>query len=289
MRFMNINIIMSILVSYLVTLGINRLSNYYMFNMIIENGYCPVKGDIKNLFYELERPNYRLSEYLVYIPYINILITMLESMTNILDFEVIFKELSDMEIISKFNDKEIERYENNDGDIGSIIKLRKEECLNKENYYIYENSFKKEFKKDSCLEKLDIINNSDFLYEDKIFLLGLLKFDIINNISLDYLDMIIGYMRRDNSSFVSYYRKIFEYRDYYSKEDLREIIIFLNKIMEDNNIDMEKKIFYIRRLYEYISLAFKSKEYVSVSCKDNDYENTIIVLKRKKNKNRTMY
>ena len=64
----NFNLILSFVTSYIISIGINRMTNKRMIEMIMDKGYGAKDGDSDNLINELERPNFRFSQILMYFP-----------------------------------------------------------------------------------------------------------------------------------------------------------------------------------------------------------------------------
>lgn len=265
----NFNLILSFVTSYIISIGINKITNKKMIEMIMDKGYGAKDGDSDTLINELERPNFRFSQILMYFPYINIIITMLESITNLNEFNIIFEDLKEMNVISKLDnaEKELHDKDYSNSAIKRINQNRKEEKENKERYSICEYSFKHDIKDDKNIEELNKITNSPLYYRYKIQLLEVLKFSILNNISNYNLDNMIISIQNNDYLFLEYYYKIFELQDNFTNEGLANILSFLNIILNDKNIDHFKKVEYFNLIYNKLEYyASKNKKGYKLNC-----------------------
>ena len=285
----NFSLILSFLTSYIISIGINRMTNKRMIEMIMDRGYGAKDGDSDNLIYELERPNFRFSQILMYFPYINIFVTMLESITNLNEFDIIFEELKDMKIISKFDSAEKEIYDRtySNNVIKRINKNRKEEKINEERYNICEYSFKHNIKDNKNIEELNRITDSQLYYRYKIQLLEILKFSILNNVNNYNLDNMIKSIQNNDYLFLTYYYKIFELKDNFTDEGLANILSLLNIILNDNNINHSKKYDYMELIYNKLKYyANKNKKRYKLNCSvylnEKDYDKCTINIKKVK-------
>ncbi len=285
----NFNLILSFVTSYIISIGINRMTNKRMIEMIMNRGYGAKDGDSDTLINELERPNFRFSQILMYFPYINIIITMLESITNLNEFNIIFEELKEMNVISKLDNAEKELYDkdNSNNTKKRINQNRKEEKVNKERYNIFKYNFEKNIKDVQGINDLNKITNSPLYYRYKIQLLEVLKFSILNNINNYNLDNMIISIQNNDYLFLEYYYKIFELQDNFTNEGLANILSFLNILLNDKNIDRFKKAEYFELIHNKLKYyASKNKKGYKLNCnvcisKENFDECTINIKKVK--------
>ena len=289
----NFNLILSFVTSYIISIGINKMTNKRMIEMIMDKGYGAKDGDSDTLINELERPNFRFSQILMYFPYINIIVTTLESITNLNEFNIIFEELKEMNVISKLDNAEKELHDKDYSNSATkrINQNRKEEKINKERYSICEYSFKHDIKDDKNIEELNKITNSPLYYRYKIQLLEVLKFSILNNINNYNLDNMIISIQNNDYLFLEYYYKIFELQDNFTNEGLANILSFLNILLNDKNIDRFKKVEYFELIHNKLEYyASKNKKGYKLNCnisvsKENFDECTINIKKVKVLKN----
>ncbi len=289
----NFNLILSFGTSYIISIGINRMTNKRMIEMIMDRGYGAKDGDSDNLINELERPNFRFSQILMYFPYINIIVTTLESITNLNEFNIILKDLKEMNVISKLDNAEKELHDKDYSNSATkrINQNRKEEKENKERYSIYEYSFKHDIKDDKNIEELNKITNSPLYYRYKIQLLEVLKFSILNNINNYNLDNMIISIQNNDYLFLEYYYKIFKLQDNFTNEGLVNILSFFNILLNGKNIDHFKKVEYFELICNKLEYyASKNKKGYKLNCnisvsKENFDECTINIKKVKVLKN----
>ena len=285
----NFSLILSFVTSYIISIGINRMTNKRMIEMIMDRGYGAKDGDSDTLINELERPNFRFSQILMYFPYINIIVTTLESITNLNEFNIIFEELKEMNVISKLDNAEKELHDKDYSNNATkrINQNRKEEKINKERYSICEYSFKHDIKDDKNIEDLNKITNSPLYYRYKIQLLEVLTFSILNNINNYNLDNMIISIQNNDYIFLEYYYKIFELQNNFTNEGLANILSFLNILLNDKNIERFKKAEYFELIHNKLEYyASKNKKGYKLNCnisvsKENFDECTINIKKVK--------
>lgn len=289
----NFNLILSFITSYIISIGINKITNNKMIEMIMDRGYGAKDGDSDNLINELERPNFRFSQILMYFPYINIIVTTLESITNLNEFNIIFEELKEMNVISKLDNAEKELHDKDYSSSATkrINQNRKEEKINKERYNICKYNFEKDVKNTKGIEDLHKIASSPLYYRYKIQLLEVLKFSILNNINNYNLDNMIISIQNNDYLFLEYYYKIFELQDNFTNEGLANILSFLNILLNDKNVDRFKKVEYFELIHNKLEYyASKNKKGYKLNCnvyinKENFDECTINIKKVKELKN----
>ena len=250
----NINMIVSVSLSYLLSIGLNKITEKGILKYLMNNGYAIKEGN-KELYYEeVDKPNYKITCLIRNIPYLNVITTIIEGATNILAVEEVKRDLINKEIITKMSIEEIKEYSS----ISSftiaekiIHTKRKIEKNETETYEIQIHTTKEQMQESKIdkYEELNKIERSNIDTETKIKLLEILKFSIEKNIDNLNIDNLIKETKYEEYNIFKLYYNLFSLKDTMDQNSIKKVLYILNKTINLTNIEHEVKSGYISQIY----------------------------------------
>ena len=223
--------------SYFITGFINNKTRSTILNYITRYNYTIKNGDSKVL--DNYSHIYSLSKYINYIPFINIINSGIEGITILNNIDDIFKDLKKQGHLSKLSYDEINAY----NETIDKEKMADDIFYSREMFSLKENRIKDISKFEKDRQILDKIKMSSVEDTNKLCLLEILEYNIINNIENINYDKLVEYADFFLDFNYSGYLKVFRlniHENTFTNETFSKILDEANSII-NSDISLELK------------------------------------------------
>lgn len=241
--------------SYLISLGVIHITNQKVIHLLAQYGYTIKNGDKSLLYEEIDAPLTHFTGFMFFLPYINIIISLLQGIVNLLAIDDIICALVEDDIIMPFSQQERNYYEENGETFITALTI----ILRKEQEYEWETIYQLE--KENAIQtnhsnlnlyqaQLDKILTSEVELVYKTELLRIFRYCLGHKILNFDVGKLLSSIQNDDKLVVTSYIQLFHLEPYTDEASMICLITTLNGVINCDSLSSSEKKDYLDSIYQ---------------------------------------